>query len=722
MKNIYILLALMTFSFINAQSIPVTFETNNGIVVGTNFKGDSGITVALAVDPDTSGGDHGQVGKATTDVGGARWQNAQIKFLEGSNYFDLTTNKVITFDCYSTVAFDGLLKVEQSLGGQTPVETTFQHGGTGWESISVDFTAVNANDQFKLMVFFPYYDIIAGDFKTAAEITTMGAFDFYLDNVTATVGDVIATPAPTAAATAPTANAADVVSVYSNHYPATATSVAWHPAWGQTTSYEEFDLNGDGSDVMAKLSSFGYEGITFDAMSITSETLHLDIWSSDETSIKVFLDNDNAVTKTLTTGQWNSIDIPISDFVDGDGNAIDISAVSFVKLESGTWTWPNGTSLIYVDNIYFHSQPSDDTVVTFTVDTNNSPYPSAGKPSLVINYGPTWNGWGVTLLDDGNSGDATAADGIYSGQLTLPKSTGTVEYVVAVTGEDDGWSGWGDQSGASALCVDTAGNFSFTTGANSLAQDIVLLDDVSGDHWACLTSDANVTVTILIDATSNDAAHPTHPDGGAVDGSGHTVQLGLRSNVTGWSDYGIPIYDGPNWQGISGADTGKDGIWTAQVSRPFYSTMEYVVEADGPDDTDGNGNPWNADDGQSKNATTDANFSLTVGTSDVTEELTVTAEDTNGNWVVYTSTLSVGDVEVNLTFNFYPNPVVDLVSLDARESIQAVQVYDLTGRVVLHKNINATKAQLDLGNLQKGVYILEAKINDQTAVTKFVKQ
>ena len=282
---------------------------------------------------------------------------------------------------------------------------------------------------------------------------------------------------------------------------------------------------------MAKISSFGYEGITFDALDITSETLHLDVWSSDETSIKVFLDNDNFVQKTLTTNSWNSINIPISDFVDGDGNPIDVSAVSFIKLESGTWTWPNGTSLIYVDNVYFHSQPSDDTVITFSVDTTNSPYPNTGYDNVVINGSWNgWNSWGVTLADDDG-------DGIFTGELTLAKTTGAVEYVVAVTGPTDSYSGWGDQSGASALCVETAGNYTFTTGTNALSQNLILLDDVSGDHWACLTSDANVTVTIIVDATANDAAHPTHPDGGAVAGSGHTVQLGLRSNATGWSDY-----------------------------------------------------------------------------------------------------------------------------------------------------------------------------------------
>lgn len=714
----------MSVFSINAQTIPVTFETGNGVEVDVSFVADNGTSISIVADPDSSVTDHGEVGKVTTDPAEVAWQNAQIKFQEGANYADLTTNKVITFDCYSTVAFDGLLKLEESLGGQVPVQQSFQHTGSGWEAISVDFSTLDtpANDEFKKIIFFLYYDTDkegGADFLSAAEVTAIGAFDIYLDNITADVGGTIQTPAPSAAATAPTADAADVVSVYSDHYTATATNVAWHPStWGQTTSYEEYDLNGDASDVMAKLSSFGYDGITFDAMNITSETLHLDVWSSDETSIKVFLDNDNFVEKTLTTNSWNSINIPISDFVvlaenlpdespnPDFGNPIDVSAVAFVKLESGTWEWPNGTSLIYVDNVYFHSQPSDDTVITFTVDTNNSPYPSAGKDNVVINGswvgagGGTWEGWGVTLLDDATSGDATASDGIYSGQLTLPKSTGAVEYVVAVTGEDDGWTGWGDSSGASALCVDTAANFSFTTGTNTLAQNIVLLDDVSGAHWACLTSDAKVTVTIVVDATRPDAAHPQNPDAATA---GSTFQLAGRTNLNGWGNYGIVM-------------TNTDDVWTGTIEASFYANMEYVINADGPD------NGWNADDAQSANATGDTNFVVNVGTSDVTEQLSVTAEDTNGNWVVYTSTFSVGGVEVDLTFNLYPNPVVDLVILDARESIQAVQIYDLMGRVVLSRNINSNKSQIDLSNLQNGVYILEAKINDQTAVTKFIKQ
>ena len=65
-----------------------------------------------------------------------------------------------------------------------------------------------------------------------------------------------------------------------------------------------------------------------------------------------------------------------------------------------------------------------------------------------------WNGWGVTLADEDS-------DGIYTGSLEIEQGT-TFEYVVAVTGSADNWSGWGLQWG------DGCGN------ANVLLQQEVL--------------------------------------------------------------------------------------------------------------------------------------------------------------------------------------------------------------------------------------------------------
>ena len=74
----------------------------------------------------------------------------------------------------------------------------------------------------------------------------------------------------------------------------------------------------------------------------------------------------------------------------------------------------------------------DQAVVNFSVDAGA--VVSSSYDNVVINGNfSNWNGWGVTLTDDG--------DGVYEGSLTV--DAGTYEYVHEVTGSGDGWSGWG---------------------------------------------------------------------------------------------------------------------------------------------------------------------------------------------------------------------------------------------------------------------------------------
>ena len=78
--------------------------------------------------------------------------------------------------------------------------------------------------------------------------------------------------------------------------------------------------------------------------------------------------------------------------------------------------------------------------IDFEVDMNGSQYPNADYDNVVINGSWNgWNGWGVPLADDDG-------DGVYTGSLTLDAGT-SFEYVVAVTGPADFWSGWGQQFG-----------------------------------------------------------------------------------------------------------------------------------------------------------------------------------------------------------------------------------------------------------------------------------
>ena len=114
--------------------------------------------------------------------------------------------------------------------------------------------------------------------------------------------------------------------------------------------------------------------------------------------------------------------------------------------------------------------------IDFEVDMNGSMYPNADYGHVVLNgdwpgAGP-WNGWGLELFDEDG-------DGVYTGSLTLDVGT-SFEYVVAVTGAADGWSGWGQQFGQPDC---NGANFTATAPAdgNTSATVSISVDDLSAD-------------------------------------------------------------------------------------------------------------------------------------------------------------------------------------------------------------------------------------------------
>ncbi|MDC0570865.1 T9SS type A sorting domain-containing protein [Flavobacteriaceae bacterium] len=189
MKKITLFITLIAFTFGFSQTIPVTFDEG---ISASNWYADSGLTSATVEDIVDDNPDHGNVGKIVSSIDGDPWQNAQL--LLEDNYIDLTTNKVITLDVYSTNPQNFLLKLEGSLNGGGITEKGFSHSGNGWETIEVDFNSPNGtnpvpNDQYRKFVIFPC-------FNTVADYWGLGAFDstVYIDNFSGTVGDAYTPP------------------------------------------------------------------------------------------------------------------------------------------------------------------------------------------------------------------------------------------------------------------------------------------------------------------------------------------------------------------------------------------------------------------------------------------------------------------------------------------------------------------------------------------------
>jgi hypothetical protein len=182
--------------------------------------------------------------------------------------------------------------------------------------------------------------------KSAAIQTTEKSQDFAVTTINQ----------PTASApTQPSRQAANVKSIFSAVYNDVAGS-DYLPDWGQGqfgSSYGIFDLKGDKMLNYTKLSYQGLQiGSAVDASSM--EFLHIDIWTADNMSIDIYPlpdgvtpANERFVTKTLVANQWNSFDIPLSDFTSQGLQLNNLKQFKFVGAP-----WAVGT--VFVDNIYFH--------------------------------------------------------------------------------------------------------------------------------------------------------------------------------------------------------------------------------------------------------------------------------------------------------------------------------------------------------------------------------
>lgn len=691
MKYLYTLFALFITLNLSAQTSPITFDeawTVNG--ADWTIKEDEGSNVSIETAAD--GNKYLQV---VYNDAGQDWQNAQIKFTNamGQNYFTLGPGKSITFDVWTDHAGDanigtytGMLKVEGGINGAGIKEFSFPVKGTGWETVTIDLSvdkAGNAVDagEYELIVLFSNY----GNGAHKKSDTR------YFDNLTYTDGAVIpGDPIPATAAPTPTHNAADVLNVFSDHY---ANSLDWsvneiRAGWSNGGETAVIDFAAD--DKMVKQKSANYIGSYWNgggsapngAIDFSGHTnINLDVWvpelAADATlGFALLAAGEVKVDYTIAAGAagWRTLTIPVADFA-----ASAINSVDGIKLEPN----PQGSiSIFYWDNLFAWSAPSNDTVASFSVDANNAGalFDPAGGEVLAISYS-TDGGNTYSISDPLADGDS---DGIWTGDVTVTKDGSTVQYKLVTTDATSGYATANDSSG-DTLAADA--DFSYTADVNSVTQELVVLDRDAGSSFATTKASAVVNVTVVINGH-----HPDHSDG----------QYGVRS-------VGGGCYSLGDWT------TNTNGVFSDFMTVPFYSTTAYNVGYHHA------ANGWCGDNYVSKDATTNADFSVTVVEDPVTEDLTaLDAVDENGNYLVYTSTLSINDVNVELTM--YPNPADQFISVKSTEVLSGIRVIDMTGKEVIRKSIQSNDYSLDLGNLNTGIYFLEATSNGASKTMRFIKK
>jgi len=224
-------------------------------------------------------------------------------------------------------------------------DNTFGTGDDSSGEISIPGSSLTEGEWYSLDV--PFSDLggLTGRSNLAQVIFVSDATisSIYVDNVYFYDDGGSGGPTgPTMAAPAPTAGAADVISIFSDAY--TNINSNLNPDWGQGTQVSEVSIEGNNTLLYSGLD---YQGLELESSTDVSEMefLHIDYWTENSSALNAFListgPTETASALPVPTSGWASVDIPLGDF-----SPVDLADIIQMKFD--------GNGDIYLDNIYFY--------------------------------------------------------------------------------------------------------------------------------------------------------------------------------------------------------------------------------------------------------------------------------------------------------------------------------------------------------------------------------
>ncbi|WP_296383987.1 T9SS type A sorting domain-containing protein [Winogradskyella sp.] len=73
-------------------------------------------------------------------------------------------------------------------------------------------------------------------------------------------------------------------------------------------------------------------------------------------------------------------------------------------------------------------------------------------------------------------------------------------------------------------------------------------------------------------------------------------------------------------------------------------------------------------------------------------------------------------------FSYFPNPVKDVLTLNAQNTIEDVKIYNVLGQVILSATPNAVNSDVDMSALSTGAYFVQVTIANTTKTIRVIKQ
>ncbi|MDP3226258.1 MAG: hypothetical protein Q8M96_24270, partial [Rubrivivax sp.] len=270
------------------------------------------------------------------------------------------------------------LKVEDSTDPGKSVETEATvTTAAGWQTLTFNFASQAAGTAALNLAYNYNKATIFFDFNRARSSAVEKTY--YFDDLAFVAGSAggggCGTAAPTCAPT--TVIPAGATVIYSD--AAVIAGIDTFPVWGQSPPVVGSEVTIAGNKSLKYTFGALYQGIDWSGspQDVSGKTrLHLDFFSGGISSVKVSIisaGKENAVTRTVTPGSWNAIDIDLAEYT-----VPDKTAIIQIKLE------PNVAGTLYVDNIYFHGTAGGGSVSCGTTEPTCAPTTVIPAGSTVI--------------------------------------------------------------------------------------------------------------------------------------------------------------------------------------------------------------------------------------------------------------------------------------------------------------------------------------------------
>jgi ligand-binding sensor domain-containing protein len=93
-----------------------------------------------------------------------------------------------------------------------------------------------------------------------------------------------------------------------------------------------------------------------------------------------------------------------------------------------------------------------------------------------------------------------------------------------------------------------------------------------------------------------------------------------------------------------------------------------------------------------------------------------------GVWKRTLSELGIKEINNNgSNIVIYPNPATDKLTIESQHK-SAIEILNIQGQIIMQQQLQQGKTDIDISGLTKGVYVLRMFSNDNTGVTRIVKE